>query len=107
MERGKTLKPNLSSITVLTLQLAAATLAGIAAFLLDIPGDWLLGPLLIGVLATLNPDKAQPLPPSLATAAQVIIALGTAASFSLSTLFQAAHYTLAMLMCIVLTGVCV
>lgn len=99
------LKPEIvSSVTETAWQLTLAIFAGLVFNWLHIPVGWLLGPMMVGIAYAISQGKSQPLPASLALAGQAIVAIATAARFSLDTLTEAANYAFPLLFCILITG---
>ncbi len=84
--------------------LAGAILAGLLFNWLQVPVGWLVGPMIVGIIYAIIQGRPQPLPPTLATVGQAVIAIATAAGFDWDTLATAATYAIPLMLCILLTG---
>jgi len=85
-------------------QLAIALSSGALLDWLQVPIGWLLGPMVVGILWVLACGRSQPLPTAFSTAGQALVALATAASFSLEALTKAISCGMPLLLCILVTG---
>ncbi|HYG59114.1 MAG TPA: AbrB family transcriptional regulator, partial [Symbiobacteriaceae bacterium] len=87
-----------------TLMLAAAAAVGWLFDLLHVPVGWLLGPMLVGVMAAGLNGGPRPLDQRYQTFGQVVLGLAIGVGFPLQTLLTAATHAVPLLVAVVITG---